>query len=129
MTIDQDALQEPGRYFAGMGLVAAGPQRHSVMVLPPSAAPFTAVPLIYGFKSMAFAVLLVDPRSEPSLPITLITPLLSDVPLCTFFVLEMAQPEMALAALLLGEVCNASVIAVRHDEAAKITSETLARTV
>lgn len=78
---------------------------------------------------MALALALVDPPSAPSLAITLITPLLSDVPLCTCFVFEMAQPEMALEASTVGEVCSASVTAVRHDEAAKMASETLARTV
>ena len=41
--IDYAALQEPGRYLAGIGLVAAGPQRHSVIVLPPSAEPESAL--------------------------------------------------------------------------------------
>jgi hypothetical protein len=35
-------LQEPGRYLLGMGLVAAGPHFHSVMVLPPSVVPTSA---------------------------------------------------------------------------------------
>lgn len=46
MALDQDALQEPGRYLAGIGLVAEGPHFHSVMALPPSVLPTTAVPLM-----------------------------------------------------------------------------------
>ena len=38
-------LQEPGRYFVGIGFVAAGPHLHSVIVTPTlpaaSATPFT----------------------------------------------------------------------------------------
>ena len=43
---NQLTLHEPGKYLVGRGLVAAGPHFHSVIVLPPSAVPSTAVPLI-----------------------------------------------------------------------------------
>lgn len=40
---EHQPLHEPGRYFGGMGLVAAGPHFQEEMVLPPSVVPTMAV--------------------------------------------------------------------------------------
>ena len=86
------ALQEPGRYLAGIGLVAAGPQRHSVIVLPPSVVPTSAAVPTYGLREIEFLVELVSPLRLVSLPTTVMTPFVSTVPELTNLVGVILQP-------------------------------------
>ena len=90
--IDYAALQEPGRYLAGIGLVAAGPQRHSVIVLPPSVVPTSALVPTYGLREMALALALVSPLRLVWLPTTVITPFSSTEPELTNLVVVILQP-------------------------------------
>lgn len=79
---------------------------------------------------MALAVAVMSALFKaPWLARTVITPLTSDEPPCTYFVLEMAHPLIADLASAVGELCNDSVIDVRQDDAARMTSDTFARTV
>ena len=56
-------MQELGRYWDASGWVAAGPQRHALMGLPPSVVPTNAVvPVWMGVIDSALAVSLVAPR-------------------------------------------------------------------
>ena len=90
--IDYAALQEPGRYLAGIGLVAAGPQRHSVIVVPPSVVPTSALVPTYGLREIEFLVELVSPMRLVSLPTTVMTPFVSTVPELTNLVGVILQP-------------------------------------
>lgn len=88
------ALQEPGRYLAGIGLVAAGPQRHSTIVSPPLAEPESKAglaALIYGRREMELAVALVWPLRLVWLPTTVITPSPSTDPELTNLVAVILQ--------------------------------------
>lgn len=78
---------------------------------------------------MELAVAEVSPLNPPALPTTVMTPLVLEEPPTTILVLEIAQPEMADAASMPGALCSDSVTDVRQDEAAKMTSDTRARTV
>lgn len=85
------ALQEPGRYLAGIGLVAAGPQRHSVIVVPPPVVPTSALVPTYGLREIEFSVALVWPLRLVWLPTTVITPSPSTDPELTNLVAVILQ--------------------------------------
>ncbi len=124
-------LHEPGRYLLGIGLVVAGPQRHSMMVLPPAVRPTKEPPEIIGTRRMALAVVETSPPKPETLPTMVITPLAFAEPLTTILVgvTEQAEGRTAVrSAPDVGAFCTVSVIALRHDEAARITSDTRART-
>ena len=120
-------LQEPGKYFAGIGLVALGPQVQEVMATPTFAV-VNAVPLTNGANEMLFAVGVTAPPKVVALPTTLITPAAVIVPEATYLVGVNVQADDRSRAVL-SELCTASVTAVRQLEAARMTSDTLARTV
>ena len=120
-------LQEPGRYFFGIGFAAAGLHLHSVIVTPGEAVR-SAVPATNGDNEIAFALDSVSPFNVVSLPATVITPADVTLPEATNFVGENAQVPAKSSADDC-ELCTLADTAVRHDDAAKITSDTLARIV
>lgn len=124
-----------------MGLVVPGPQAHLNMVAPTSVFAKAVVASLYGTSCMVFPAASLRSGALAELRVvTVITPLLSVVTFTTYFVgaLASAAPEVSPAshpqALAAGSTVLAvdwtvSVMEVRHADAAKITSETLARTV
>lgn len=117
--------------MAGIEFAAAGPHFHEAIDLPPAVVPTSAVPLASkGDKLIVFAVADVAPPSAAELPATVMIPFASTEPEATYFVTVKLQAfgrveEMS----TVGDVCTASVTDVRQDDAAKITSDTFARTV
>lgn len=80
-------LHEPGRYFAGIGFVAAGPQVHDAIVFVPSVVPTRAVvPVWIGVSEIALAVAEVVPPSAALAPTIVITPFALTEPDVTYFV-------------------------------------------
>ena len=93
-----------------------------------SVAATTAVPLMNGDNETALAVAVVSPLSVTWLPDTVMMPAVVTLPDWTNLVGEKAQVPARLRAVDC-ELCTLSETAVRHDDAAKMTSETLARIV
>lgn len=123
-------LQEPGRYLAGIPLVVADAQVHDVITLPPSVVPTSAAVPMDGERVMAFAVKVVAPPKAPALPVAVMMPLASTLPDATYFVTEKLQAAGSVVETsAFWAVCTISVTVVRQDDAARITSDTLARTV
>lgn len=114
--------QEPGKYFAGNVLL--GPQSHAATEAP-------ATKVVAGAKTTAAVVgMIVAPNCE--LANTAIAPLLLVATLATYLevVTEDSQPQLpAVGREPVCAVCTDSVILVRQADAAKINSDTLARTV
>ena len=77
---------------------------------------------------MSLAVAVVSPAKVVWLPDTVITPAVVTLPEATNFVGENAQVP-ARSSEVDWELCTLSDTAVRHDDAAKMTSDTLARIV
>ena len=115
-------------------MVAVGPHFHIAIVPPPALAGTKAVvPAASenGVKTIELAVADVDPPRFVTLATTVMSPAVPTDPEATYFVAVKVHGAAASAATMLGVVddCTSSVIAVRHDDAARITSDALARTV
>src|SRR6185295_851589 len=120
---------EDGRNFVRMVVPSpARPQRQPSTVLPPSVAAATGVPEIIGTSVSTFAPAIA--ARLVALPVTLILPLLSELPEATNLVGVIVQAVLSVVPMLVTfEFCTASVTPVRQPEAASTISETLARTV
>ena len=77
---------------------------------------------------MLLRLVVVSPFNAPALPATVMMPALETVPEATNFVGENAQVPVR-SSKVDCELCTLSDTAVRHEDAAKITSDTLARIV
>ena len=112
-------------------MAVAGPHFQEAIDLPPAVVPTSATPLASnGAKLIVFAVPDVAPPSAAELPATLMMPFASTEPEATYFVTVKLQAFGRVEAMsTVGDVCTASVTDVRQDDAAKITSDTFARTV
>lgn len=87
-----------------------------------------AVPFINGDNDTSLAVPEVVPPKVVLLPDTVIMPAAVTDPDMTYFV-GVNEQLVERSRAVLSELCTASVIVVRQDEAARITSEAFARTV
>lgn len=126
-----------------MGLAVAGPQVHLVMTLPPSVAALNAVASMYGTIEIELVLEVILPPKVVSSPTAVITPftLVSTDFMNLVRVLVVALdpeplPEPAVQELVSrlpmfasGDVEMDSETEVRHADAARITSDTRARTV
>ena len=115
--------QEPGRYLAG--IVLLGPQFHAATEVPASGGRTLGARITAAVVGMTVA-----PNAEVAY--TAIAPLLLVVTLATYLELDVEDSHPQLPAVGSEpdcEVCTDSVIPVRQAEAARINSDTLARTV
>ncbi len=119
--------QEPGKYFGGK--LSAGPQTHAAIVPPgvgvviasealAAANTIDAFAGIFELRAVAFATTLIE-------PLALVCTFETNLEVAT----EDSHPHAPAAGRVLEVVCTVSVTAVRHWEAARITSDTRARTV
>lgn len=105
--INHQPLHEPGKYLAGIGLVAEGPHFHIAIVPPPAVAGAKAVvPAAseYGVRVIEFAVPLVDPPRFAALATTMISPAVPTDPEVTYFVAVKVHGAAASGATILGVV-------------------------
>lgn len=131
-------LHEPGRYFSGIGLVAAGPHFQTEIVLPPSVVEASAVAPVAsmnGDKEMEFNALDVLPPMFVAFPSTVIAPVVPlTEPDVTYFDAGnvhggvVVLPSVPLISVTTA-VLTISETVTRHALAASMTSVTLARTV
>ena len=100
-------MHEPGKYLAGIPLVAVGPHFHIAIVLPPAVAGTKAVvPAASenGVRTIELAVALVDPPRFAALATTVISPAVPTEPEATYFVGVKVHGAAARAATILGVV-------------------------
>lgn len=124
---DQPALQDPGRYLAGM---VPGPQIH-VATTPP------AVGAVQRAKVVAPELLQGASLTVPSLPVPRFCEVIVTMPAASVAIdatyllaaLVDSQPQVPAVGKEPVEDCTDSVIEVRQDDPASTTSETLALTV
>lgn len=139
-----DTRHEPGKNLAATGLFAPGPHNHELICLP--AAGGVQVANVEDTAAHG-AILMVPPGTKA--PATSLLSIPADVTVMTALpgagvaataevemeatnldvATELSQPNPSTALGNEVPVWNTSVIEVRHDEPAKITSDILARTV
>lgn len=115
--------QEPGKYFGGM--VALGPHSHALTEVPATGGTTSGDRITAAVVGMTVA-----PNAEVAS--TWIAPLSFVETLATYLdvLVEDSQPQLPAVGSEPGcEVCTDSVTPVRQADAAKINSDTLARTV
>lgn len=94
-------------------------------IVPPQVQVVTTLPLIVGVREM-FALSIAE--SPKFCAVTVMTPAAVVATEATYFDVELAdsQPHPLAVIEAALPVCTVSVIEVRHDDAARINSETLA---
>lgn len=101
----RQSRHEPGRYFAGIGFVAAAPHFQAATFFVPSVVPTTAVVAaasVNGAKRMVLAVPVVDPPRFVALPTTVMIPFASTAIDVTYLlvVVEHASGSLVLTSTL-----------------------------
>ena len=121
MLVTEASLQEPGRYFGGK--LSSGPQIHAAIVPP-------GIGVVATPAALAGAIIIVPVMPVPRLwVVTLMAPVVLVWILLTYLdvVVDDSQPHAPPAGRALGVFCTVSVMEVRQVDAAKTTSDTLAR--